>query len=155
MFEIEGIIQFDPINVTKKHNQQSTWKKVAIVKFDCDIFALYRWYIKKRFNLKLNTPLRGSHLTFINDIIDDDTYLQAKQMFDGKLVKVVYFPQDIESNIKGHWWIPADSNDCSQIRLVMGLGNPYFDYHITIGRATHLELEHSNYITQQCQIFGI
>lgn len=155
MFELEGTIQFDPVNVTKKHSLQSTWKKVAIVKFDCEIFELYRWFVLRRFNLKLNQPLRNSHLTFINDIVDDNVYLQFKEIFDGKRVRVTYYPTQIQSNLKGHWWISADSNDCQQIRDIMGLGQPYFDYHITIGRATHLQLEHSRYITQQCQRFDI
>ena len=80
MFEIKGKIVFDPINVTKKHNDQSTWKKVAIVKFDCDIYAYYSWFLQKRFNLFLNKPLRGTHLTFINDIVDDDVYLKARDL---------------------------------------------------------------------------
>ncbi len=78
MFEIKGKIVFDPINVTKKHNAQSAWKKVAIVKFDCDLYEYYSWFLKKRFNLFLNKPLRGTHLTFINDIVDDEIYLQLQ-----------------------------------------------------------------------------
>ena len=57
MFSIKGKIVFDPINVTKKHNSQAVWKKVAIVKFDCDIYAYYSWFLQKRFNLFLNKPL--------------------------------------------------------------------------------------------------
>jgi hypothetical protein len=155
MFEMKGILVFDPINVTKKHNAQSAWKKVAIVKFDCDTYSYYSWFLQKRFNLFLNKPLRGTHLTFINDIVDDDIYLKAKEMFDGKEVTVKYDPTIVRSNKSGHWWLKAESLDCANIRSVMGLGDPYFGYHITIGLATHLQLDHSKYITEQCIKFNI
>lgn len=155
MFEMRGKIIFDPINVTKKHNDQSTWKKVAIVKFDCDTYEYYSWFLKKRFNLFLNKPLRGTHLTFINDIVSDDIYLQARDIFDGKEISIFYDPTCVRSNEKGHWWIKAYSQDAQNIRNVMGLGDPYFGYHITIGLATHLQLEHSRYITEQCVKFNI
>jgi hypothetical protein len=155
MFEMKGILVFDPINVTKKHNAQSAWKKVAIVKFDCDTYSYYSWFLRKRFNLFLNKPLRGTHLTFINDIVDDDIYLKAKEMFDGKEVTVKYDPTIVRSNKSGHWWLKAESLDCANIRSVMGLGDPYFGYHITIGLATHLQLDHSKYITEQCIKFNI
>ena len=155
MFEIKGKIVFDPINVTKKHNTQSTWKKVAIIKFDCDTYEYYSWFLKKRFNLFLNKPLRGTHLTFINDIVSDEVYLQARDMFDGKEITVQYDPTLIRSNKSGHWWLKAYSDDAQNIRNVIGLGDPYFGYHITIGLATHLQLEHSKYITEQCIRFDI
>jgi hypothetical protein len=155
MFEMKGILVFDPINVTEKHNAQSAWKKVAIVKFDCDTYSYYSWFLQKRFNLFLNKPLRGTHLTFINDIVDDDIYLKAKEMFDGKEVTVKYDPTIVRSNKSGHWWLKAESLDCANIRSVMGLGDPYFGYHITIGLATHLQLDHSKYITEQCIKFNI
>lgn len=155
MFEMKGILVFDPINVTKKHNAQSAWKKVAIVKFDCELYDYYSWFLKKRFNLFLNKPLRGTHLTFINDIVDDDVYLKAKEMFDGKEVTVYYDPTIVRSNKSGHWWLKSESLDCANIRSVMGLGDPYFGYHITIGLATHLQLEHSKYITDQCIRFNL
>lgn len=150
MFKIKGKIIFDPINVTKKHNNQSSWKKTAMVKFDDDLYDYYAWFLKKRFNLNLNKPLRGTHFTIINDIVDDEIYKQAKDLFGGKEIEISYDPTIIRSNEKGHWWIKAYSDDAQNIRNVMGLGSPYFGYHITIGLATHLELEHSKYITRIC-----
>ncbi len=155
MFSITGNIVFDPINVTKKHNAQSTWKKVVIVQFDCDLYDYYSWFLKKRFNLQLNKPLRGSHFTIVNDIVDDNTYLMAKELFDGKKLTVFYDPTFIRSNQKGHWWLKAESTDAQNIRDIMCLGNPYFGFHITIGLATHLQLEHSKYITEQCIKFNL
>ena len=158
MFEIIGKIEFDPINVTRKHDTQSTWKKVAIVKFDIndDTYAYYSWFLKKRFNLNLNKPLRGTHLTIINDIVDDDFYKMGRELFHEKEIKIQYDPSIIRSNKKGHWWLKANCDDAHNIRSVMGLDpNPYFGLHITIGLATHLQLEHSRYITDQCIKFDL
>ena len=158
MFEVIGKIEFDPVNVTKKHDKQSSWKKVAMVRFqdNDDTYAYYSWFLKKRFNLVLNKPIRGTHLTIINDIVDDELYMMGRELFHGKEVKIQYDPSDIRSNKKGHWWLKAYCDDAHNIRTVMGLDpKPYFGLHITIGLATHLQLEHSKYITDQCIRFDL
>ena len=159
MLELIGKIEFDPVNVTKMHNKQASWKKTAMIKFDCDIWEYYSWFLKKRFNLYLNKPLRGTHLTIINDKFDPETeylYDQGRQLFHGKEIRIQYDPTLIRANDKGHWWIKADSDDARNIRSVIGLDpDPYFGYHITIGLATHLQLEHSKYILDQCIRFNL
>ena len=158
MFTIKGILEFDPINVTKKHDNQSSWKKVAMVRFEDgdDTWAYYSWFLKKRFNLNLNKPLRGTHMTIINDIVDDNLYEMGRQLFHGKEITIQYNPLDIRSNKKGHWWLKAYSDDAHNIRSAVGLDpSPYFGLHITIGLATHLQLEHSKYITEQCIKFNL
>ena len=73
MFEIEAKLDFRPENVTKKHNRQSSWKHVAIAKLEKDDTHLYyAWLLERRFNLPLVQPLRGSHITIISDIMDDN-----------------------------------------------------------------------------------
>lgn len=155
MFKIKGKIKFDPVNVTKKHQKQSSWKKTAIVKFDGDLYAYYSWFLQKRFNLYLNKPIRGTHFTIINDMVDAEIYTQARELFNGQEIEVIYDPTLIRSNNKGHWWLKAYSDDAQNIRNAMGLGDPYFGFHITIGLATHLQLEHSKYITEQCIKFNL
>lgn len=164
MFELKGKIEFDPINVTKKHHNQSTWKKVALVKFDCDISQYYAWFVEKRFNfaqndrtgLLLNKPLRGTHITIINDRVDSEVYTQAREIFHGKEITLFYDPTYIRANEKGHWWIKVYSDDARNIRTVMGLTpDPYFGLHLTLGRATDLRLEQSNYIIEQCKRFNL
>jgi hypothetical protein len=150
MFEIRGKIVFSPSDRTKKHSKQSSWKKTVLVEFNDDTWSYYSWFLKNRFGLSLNKPLRGTHFTIINDIVDDEIYLQAKKFFDGTEISIQYDPTNIRSNDKGHWWLKAYSDDAMNIRSVMGLGDPYFGFHITMGLATHLQLEHSKYITRQC-----
>jgi len=156
MYEIKGKIVFDPIDKTKKHVRQSSWKKNVMVEFKDDTWAYYSWFLKNRFNLVLNKPLRGTHFTLVNDIVDGDIYAQAKKMFDGTEITIQYDPTNIRSNDKGHWWLKAYSDDAKNIRRVMGLDEyPFFGFHITMGLATHLQLEHSRYITKQCLRYNI
>ena len=61
-----GTIKFDPKDKTKKHAKQASWKKLAMVIFDGDVTEYYGWLIKRRYNLQLNKPLRGGHITFIS-----------------------------------------------------------------------------------------
>jgi len=156
MFELKGKIEFEPVNVSKKHYSQSTWKKVAIVKFECDIYAYYSWFLERRFNLKLNPPLRGTHITIINDIVEDDIYEQAKELFKDKELTFYYDPTIIRSNSKGHWWLKVNSDDAHNIRSAMGLDpNPYFGLHLTVGLSNPKYLDHSKYITEQCIRFNL
>ena len=66
-----GKILFDPLDKTTKHKKQSTWKKVAIISFEGEIVEYYAWFLFKRYGLKLNKPIRKSHITFINDSLRD------------------------------------------------------------------------------------
>lgn len=164
MFELRGKIEFDPVNVTRKHHSQSSWKRVALVKFECDLSEYYAWFIEKRFNfaqnertgLKLNKPLRGTHITIINDKCDFNMFEEARKIFDGREITFLYDPTHIRANNKGHWWIKVYSEDVRNIRTAMGLTpDPYFGLHLTIGQATHLSLEQSNYILEQCKRFNL
>ena len=156
MFELKGLIEFDPVNVTKKHDAQSSWKRTAMVKFDDDTWAYYAWFLERRFNLKVNKPLRGTHVTIINDKCDFEVFEKARSLFHGKEIRMQYDPTHIRANKKGHWWIKVECEDAKSIRAAMGLTpDPYFGFHLTIGLATHLQLEHSNYIVDQCIKFNL
>jgi hypothetical protein len=147
MFTTKGHILFQPNNVTKKHIKQSEWKKTAIILINDGLCDYYSWFIEKRYNIKLNKPLRGSHVTFINEIIDNNIFNDGKKFFDGKEIEINYDPTYIRTNDIGHWWIKVYSKDIESIRHSLGMNpNPYYGLHITIGNATHLQLEQSLYI---------
>jgi hypothetical protein len=154
-----GKIQFEPENKTKKHLAQATWKKVAMVLFDGELAEYYSWFLKKRFNLELNKPLRGAHITFINDSIDDlnnrigsiedkeALWEKLKQKWDGKEVSVTLNLRPFSDS--NHWWLIVDHkfrDELHAIRAEVGLGRPYFGLHMTIGYANERNLAHSQYI---------
>lgn len=152
--KLTGKILFDPEDVTNKHVNQSSWKKIAMVLFEGDVCEYYAWFIKKRFNLNLHKPVRGAHISFINDsmrdlsqeglISDDEINLRwslLKKNWDGKSIEVCLslVPNtDSLENDDCHWWliVPHEKREELQgIRNEIGLGKPFFGLHMTIGRA--------------------
>jgi len=157
---IIGRIGFNPEDVSKKHNLQSSWKRIAMVYFDGDLSSYYAWFINRRYNLSLNQPLRGAHISFINDsirdlsnngkkTIEEVNYLwnNAKTKWDGKNISVTF---SLEPNTNGKtWWfnLSIETTELlNGIRSELGLGKPYFNFHMSIGYANHKNIEHSEYL---------
>lgn len=129
---------FDPEDVTSKHERQSSWKKVAMIMIPGDIHKLYCWFVKKRYNLPLKYPLRGAHISFINDRESEmnGKWEEVKNRWQGKKIDVILDvdPRSDEIN----WWlnIPNENRDeIHAIRAELGLGRPFFGLHMTIGSA--------------------
>ena len=162
---LKGKIVFDPENRTKKHNRQADWKRIAMVHFEGEMVEYYSWFIERRYGLKLNKPLRGSHITFINDSTRDltknftipietvnDRWSELRDKWDGKEIEVA-INLDVRSNSE-HWWFRVGSPYFEEIRGEIGLGRPFFNYHMTIGYANERNIEHSNYIIELINKFG-
>lgn len=161
LIQYSGIIEFEPENVTNKHLLQADWKKVAMVKFDGEIAEYYNWFLKKRFDLTLNKPLRGAHVTFINDNFHRDSILigtreekenlweSVKLKWNNKPINVI-INTDIHTNGK-HWWLIVDHSyrdELHNIRDELGLGRPNFGLHLTLGHANERNLEYSQHLYQ-------
>ena len=143
-----GILQFEPEDKTKKHIHQAAWKRVAIIQTNDDLCEYYAWFVKQRFGLKLNRPLRGSHITIINDAERElPNYQEAVDKFNGQTID---FFLDVETSTNGnHWWLNAQCEAAEEIREACGASRkPYFPFHLTIGFPSPLTLEHSLYISR-------
>lgn len=146
---LKGIIVFDPENKTNKHKAQSIWKKVAMVSFSGDICEYYIWLINRRYNLKLNQPLRNPHVTFINDREADMNHRweEIKKRYNGMEIDVV-LDVDLVTD-SNHWWfdVPEEHRKfLHDIRAELGLDGPYFGLHLTIGYVNEQNKEHANYV---------
>jgi hypothetical protein len=157
---LTGKIKFEPENKTKKHLNQASWKKIAMVMVDGEICEYYAWFIKRRYNITLNKPLRGAHITFINDSMKELTkngeksvesvlnaWEEIKNKWDGKKIPLVI---NLDPRTDGkHWWfnIPHEERGLLQsIRDEVGLGKPFYGLHLTIGYCNERNIEHSEYI---------
>jgi hypothetical protein len=166
---LSGKILFDPENKTNKHNYQAAWKRMAMIMFDGDIAEYYAWFIKKRYNLILNKPLRGAHISFINDsnrdiqkgcglVNEKDVDLiweLIKQKWNGKSIDVT-LNTDVRSDGK-HWWlnIPEENRQLiHDIRKEIGLDKPFFGLHMSVGYANEINIVHSKYILGLIEKFG-
>lgn len=154
LLKLKGKIEFSPEDVTRKHKSQSSWKRVAMIRTDCELDKYYAWFLKKRFNLELNRSLRGCHVSFISDRLEKTVFDEASSLFNGKEID---FYVDIEPRSNGtHWWLRVYSPDAESIRMALGLSSvPYFGFHLTLGHANERNLEHSKYILEQCKRFEI
>jgi hypothetical protein len=159
LISLTGKIHFEPEDKTKKHVNQSSWKKMALVLFKGDVAEYYAWFLAKRYSIILNKPLRGAHISFINDSVHDlrgngksidevdQLWSEVKSKWDNKAIEVTL---SLEPRSDGRaWWlnVPQDKRDDLQsIRTELGLGKPYFGMHMTIGHANEKNINHSNYI---------
>jgi hypothetical protein len=142
--EIEGTLVFDVDNLTTKHKSQSSWKRHVIAFIKDDLSDYYSWFLKRRYNIDLIKPIRGPHFTVVNDrSMDISNWPLIKHKYNNKKIKI-YYNVDMRSNTK-HWWLKAYSNDAAMIRKELGLGDPYFNPHITIGLVNERNQMASNY----------
>lgn len=155
-----GKIKFDLEDKTKKHVLQSSWKKTAMVMFDGDdICSYYSWFILKRYSIILNKPLRGSHTTFISDSMKDlsqgsksieqvnELWDNVKNKWNGKDICLTF---DVSPRFGGEYaWLNVHeehTKELDEIRKELGLGKPFFKYHLTLGYANEKNLPHLEYI---------
>lgn len=140
----KGILKFDPINKTKKHDRQSSWKKIAMIMTYDDSSAYYRWFIEQQYKLIqgkdanlnwMNPPLRKTHVTIINDrIYDMDLWQKLIDKYDNT---EMYFFFDIENGLRNngkHIFYKVQCPMADEVREYGNLGDPYFGYHLTLGR---------------------
>jgi len=101
----------------------------------------------------LNKPIRGAHLTIINDADREaPMFEEARKLYDGKEVSF-YLDPSVRTNGE-HWWLRAYCPEGEDIREACGLRrDPYFPYHLTIGYANEKVLPHSQYIHECIQFF--
>jgi len=141
-----GKLIFQPDELTKKQKKQANWKRVAIVKLDDEISRYYCWFIKKRYDIDLIIPYRGTHLTVINDRVEFEIdFIKARRDYDAIEIHLEYATDVRTDGI--NWWLPARSIEAEQVREYAGFNSkPYFEFHITIGSAFEKQKEHSKYI---------
>ena len=154
-FKISGKIVFDPVDYTSKQKRQSEWKKVAMIMLEPDlkqgdkgITEYYAWFVKKRFGIHLQKPLRDGHVTLINDRASDTNgkWEEVKKKWNGKEIDI-HLHIDPFLGIKNRrgnyidWWltVPYEYRDeLGAIRMELGLpAKPYFGFHMTIGTAVN------------------
>jgi len=133
---------------------------MAMVFIEGDVCEYYAWFLQKRYNITLNKPIRGAHISFINDSMRDliqnnnkseEEILQlwedVKAKWDGKEIDIVL---DLNPKTDDRiWWlnIPNEEREGLQaIRNELGLGRPYFGMHMSIGYANEKNIEQSVYI---------
>jgi hypothetical protein len=153
---LKGVIYFDPDNKTNKHKKLSSVRRTAMVLLDPKlregdkgISDYYAWLISSRYNLVLNRPLRGAHVTIINDYANkmNSNWDKVKAKWHKKEVEIT-LNLDPKTDDK-HWWLTVPEEDrelLHSIRTELGLGRPHWGLHMTIGYANEKNIDHSKYL---------
>ncbi len=98
--------------------------------------------------MSLFMPMRGPHVSFINDRGSDlHSWEKVKRKYHNKRIEVE-FDLTPDSD-KKHWWLVVTDRELLHgIRSEMGLGRPFAGLHMSLGRISdvpHKE-EHARYI---------
>jgi len=154
LFKVKGILDFTPADVSKKHLEQSTWKCTAMIRTNCDTSNYYAWFLKTRFNLKLNPPLRGTHITIINDKMNRGLFMEASNYFNKK--EITFYYENLPKSNGSHWWLRVWCPEAQDIRTALGLSrDPFLPLHLTIGLTNPKFAYHSQYILDCCKRFEL
>ncbi len=83
--------------------------------------------------LALQSPLNPGHITIISKYEMSETIRSKMGVFHEREVKLEYSNQiEIgEDNI--YFWLPVNCPDAQAVRHELGLGDPYYPFHLTIG----------------------
>lgn len=154
VIQVQATLNFYPEEKTRKHIAQGAWKRHALIETNCDIELYYAWFLKKRFNLKLNKTLRGTHISFIADRCESKNWEEVAKKYHGKSIT---FYHELEPRTQGeHWWLRVYSPHAGDIREELGLSRePFHPLHLTLGYATIKNIEHSFYIMETCKRFNL
>jgi hypothetical protein len=156
LLKVAGVMEFEPEDRTRKHKSQASWKRVAMIRTNDDLADYYAWFINRRFNLPLNKPLRGAHVSIVNDAERDFAYgveprwENVKRKYGGKPMD---FFIDLEPRTNGeHWWFRVYCPAGEDMREELGLKRePFYSLHMTIGYANDKNRAHSDYILEICK----
>ena len=145
MITICGKINFEPEPFTKKHKEQTKWKKTISVDIKGEMDLFYSNFIKKNYGISLIRPQRLSHLTIVADRYKNERLWETvKNKWNGKKIEITYDP-DVRGNGE-YWWLKAECKIGNIIRKELDLGKIYFPYHITIGSVKETDIEYNKYI---------
>lgn len=103
-----------------------------IAEVDNGLGMYYRWWLMKRFGLRLNPPAYGCHVT----VLDGRQHVKPEledlwKKYDGQQIQIAYSPEVYQQ--WKFWCLPVMAPKLMQIRHELGF-NPHYPFHITIGR---------------------
>lgn len=103
---------------------------LVVADVDPGITEYYRWWVRRRFGLQLQSTAFMPHIT----IVDGKTPLDKNTFWKKWQNKTIEFEYSVE--MENHWrfWtLPVRSNKLELIRSELGL-KPEYNFHITFGR---------------------
>lgn len=141
-----GYLKFDPKALTFGDKLFKPWWCILILDKDNDIDTYYKWFIFKRYGIKLQRPAFGTHISLIRgEPINEKIWKYYKNKYQNKSFKFNY---EVSPRTNGkHWWMKVDCEEIENIREEMGYSRKgKFGLHLTLGMPTKYYLQQSYYI---------
>jgi hypothetical protein len=124
MLLAKGILKYFPLEGEENNRG---W---LILQCDRDISLYYCWFVQKKFGIRLQQSMHGSHISIVRGEIIP--YLQKWNAYQGYTLKF-HYSNEVETNGK-HWWLNVYSPCFMSIRQELGLNcQPVYNFHLTIG----------------------
>jgi hypothetical protein len=136
MIEVVGKYVFDPLALTHSEKLFKPWWCIILLDENDDTGDYYRWFVKKRYGLKLQRPAFGTHISLIRgEETTPANWKIFKEKYDGKPVKFTH-ESELRTNGK-HWWIRIKCDEAKDMREEMGYPREgKWGLHLTIGVPT-------------------
>lgn len=131
MFQVEGVLKYNPLRQKLKKTRTHD-EFFLILDIPKNVGLYYRYWVKKEFNIFLNPPAYGEHITVLDGRNPVGTeYLEHWNKYEGERVTINY------TNYIYQQWkfccLPVESVKLNAIRSELGFNhNP--NLHITFGR---------------------
>lgn len=108
----------------------------------------------------INLSPRGPHMTIINDKLYDsrfaskaeqkkweDKWNQIVKKYSGKVAEFTIDVAELRTD-GVTWWYKVQCPIADQIRAELGIGDPYYGYHFTVGEVAQMpsKVAHSEYL---------
>jgi hypothetical protein len=124
MLLAKGILKYFPLEGEENNRG---W---LILQCDRDISLYYCWFVQKKFGIRLQQPMHGSHISIVRGEVIP--YLQKWNAYQGYTLKF-HYSNEVETNGK-HLWLNVYSPCFMSIRQELGLNcQPVYNFHLTIG----------------------
>ncbi len=132
-YKASGNIVFYP----KKYSNKA-W---SILNCEVGIIEYYGYWMEKMFDIKLQKPKHGAHITVIREEqIEDSIYDSLWEKDQNKEIQFDY-SNKIQTNGE-HFWLPIKCDELLDIRGSMGLVKKgRFSLHMTVGRLRNIDME--------------
>lgn len=147
-----GLVIFDPMAL--RGNKDVMFKPFwCIVQTQDDTDAYYKWFIEKRYGIKIQRPAWGCHVSVIRgEPTSQECWNNFKQKYNNIEIEFEHCGEIYTNG--NHWWLQIYCERLKDIREEMGYSRDMFwDLHLTLGVPIPQQIDHSFYIWRNIQKF--
>jgi hypothetical protein len=164
---MKGALEFDPENLTGKHEKQAEWKLVGMLVFPGEDHKYYEWFIRRRYGIAdFTKPLRKPHVSYINDAVwemsrrSETEWCREKAFERWQEYKRIHTGREIEIELdldvrtySTFWWLNVTERsrvELHRLRAELGLKErPHFGLHMTVATTNERSYPASRYAHEE------